>query len=153
MLYNKSWVEYFLRVAETVSTKSHCIRRKVGAVIVVDKRIVATGYNGVPSGFRNCNEIGECYNIKRESGENLHLLPCVHAETNAIHQAAKHGIAIKKGSLFISIAPCNNCLLSCISAGLEAVFYKEDYTLDTESEKLRNYLLENANNFKLMKVQ
>lgn len=153
MIYSQEWALYFLRIAEAVSLKSHCIKRRVGAVLVVDKQIVATGYNGLPVGFQHCDEQSRCYAEGRVSGEKLHLLPCVHAEENAIHQAARWGMAIQGGALFISIAPCNNCLKSCISAGISAVFYEQDYALDKDGERLRRFYLENAQNFKLLKIK
>jgi dCMP deaminase len=150
MLYTPKWTNYFISLAATVAGQSNCCRRKVGAVLVQGKRIIATGYNGVPSGFDNCD--GTCYAPRRQSGSNFDALPCMHAEQNAIHQCATYGIPTNGASLFVTIAPCNRCILSAISAGVKAIYYKDYYQLDEQGENLRTFLLTQAKGFQVFQV-
>jgi len=136
------WLTHFLRVADTVAEKSHCVRRKVGCVIVRDKRIIATGYNGLPSGFPNCNET--CWKPDRKSGTVLQDLPCEHAEKNALLQCAKYGTACESAIMVVSIMPCNECLKAIIQAGIRAVYYGKYYELDQSGEELREFLVSSA---------
>ncbi|ADY73366.1 CMP/dCMP deaminase zinc-binding protein [Desulfurobacterium thermolithotrophum DSM 11699] len=123
-----SWDEYFMSIAEMVSTRSTCIRRKVGAVLVKDKRIIATGYNGPPSGLKHPEEVGclrEKLNIP--SGERHELCRGLHAEQNAIIQAALHGVFTKGSILYCTHCPCSLCTKMLINAGVVKVIYKEGY--------------------------
>ena len=137
------WDTYFRRLTGVVATRSHCIKRQVGCVIVKDKRIIATGYNGLPSKFPNCNEHG-CVYPNRKSGESLHKIPCTHAEQNALLQCAKHGTSCDGAVAYVSITPCNTCLTQLIQAGIHTVFVEEFYYLGEDEENQRVWLLEQA---------
>ena len=123
-----SWDEYFISIAEMVSTRSTCLRRRVGAVLVKDKRIISTGYNGPPSGLKHCEEVG-CLREKLgvPSGERHELCRGLHAEQNAIIQAALHGISTKGAILYCTHCPCSLCTKMLINAGITKVIYKEGY--------------------------
>lgn len=134
-----SWDEYFLGVAKVVATRSNCIKRKVAAIIVKDKRIVSTGYNGTPRGVKNCNEGGcpRC-NAFGESGKGLEECFCSHAEENSIVQAAYHGISVKDGELYTTFSPCLMCSKMIINAGIKKVVYNSEYPLNENANKLLN---------------
>jgi len=131
MTYKKdrpSWETYFMDIAELVSKRSTCIRRAVGAIIVKDKRILSTGYNGAPTGIRHCTEVGclrEELNVP--SGEKHELCRGIHAEQNAIIQAAFHGVSIKNADLFCTNLPCSICAKMLINAGIKKIYYKDGY--------------------------
>lgn len=120
-----------MQLAGVVATRSNCIRRSVGAVIVQDKRIITTGYNGTPHGVKNCDE-GGCSRCKErengnlKSGEREEMCVCIHAEQNAVIQAALHGASTKGASIYTTIPPCSQCAKILINAGIKHVFYKED---------------------------
>ncbi|MGC8976391.1 MAG: deoxycytidylate deaminase [Candidatus Ratteibacteria bacterium] len=122
------WDEYFMKIAELISERSTCLRRKVGAVLVKDKRILATGYNGAPTGLPHCEEVG-CIRekLKIPSGERHELCRGLHAEQNAILQAAYHGVSIKGSKLYITCHPCSVCAKMIINAGIEEIIIKEGY--------------------------
>jgi dCMP deaminase len=123
-----SWDEYFMSIAELVSSRSTCVRRKVGAVLVKDKRIIATGYNGPPSGLKHPEEVGclrERLNVP--SGQRHELCRGLHAEQNAIIQAALHGVSTKNSILYCTHCPCSLCVKMLINAGVEKVIYREGY--------------------------
>ena len=123
-----SWEEYFMDIAVLVARRSTCLRRAVGALIVKDKRILATGYNGAPSGIRHCGEAGclrETMNIA--SGQRHELCRGIHAEQNAIIQAAYHGVCIKDAVLFCTNLPCAICTKMIINAGIKKIFYQSGY--------------------------
>ena len=122
------WKEYFIGIARLVSKRSTCTRRKVGAVIVRDKRVLATGYNGAPTGLSHCAETG-CIREKMgvPSGQRHELCRGLHAEQNAIIQAAYHGISIKGSTLFCTTLPCSICFKMLINAGILEVVYEEGY--------------------------
>ncbi len=111
-----------------VAKRSTCLRRQVGAIIVKDKRILATGYNGAPSGLRHCEEVG-CIREKEDipSGQRHELCRGLHAEQNAIIQAAYHGISIKDSTLYCTNSPCVICAKMIINAGIKEVIYEEGY--------------------------
>ena len=123
-------------IALLVSKRSTCLRRAVGAVLVKDKRILATGYNGAPSGLKHCSEVG-CLReqLKVPSGERAELCRGLHAEQNAIIQAAYHGVSIKGSTLYCTTMPCSICIKMLINAGVEKIIYKEGYP-DKLAEKL-----------------
>lgn len=125
-----SWDEYFMAIAKVIGSRSNCIKRQVGCVIIRDKRIVSTGYNGTPRGVRNCNEGGcpRC-NSFADSGTRLDECVCSHAEENAIVQAAYHGISIRGGSLYTTFSPCLTCTKIILNAGIVEVVYNEGYPL------------------------
>ncbi|MFH1024579.1 MAG: deaminase [Planctomycetota bacterium] len=124
------WDEYFLRIARVVSTRSNCMKRKVAAVIVKDRRIISTGYNGTPRGTRNCDEGGcpRC-NSFAGSGTRLEECTCSHGEENAIVQAAYHGVSLKNGIIYTTFSPCLLCAKMIINAGITEVIYNADYPL------------------------
>lgn len=115
-------------IVDLVSLRSTCIRRKVGAILVRDKRILATGYNGAPSGLAHCLETG-CLRdkLKIPSGERHELCRGLHAEQNAIIQAALHGVSIKGATIYCTNHPCIICSKMIINSGLTKIFYREGY--------------------------
>ena len=123
-----SWDEYFMEITELVAKRSTCLRRKVGAVIVQDKRILTTGYNGAPRGLPHCLEMG-CLREEKEvaSGERQELCRGLHAEQNAIVQAALYGISIKGSILYCTTQPCVTCAKMIINAGIKRIIYQEKY--------------------------
>lgn len=131
-----SWDEYFALITRQVATRSTCLRRKVGAIIVKDKRILTTGYNGAPMRVRNCLEIGTC--LREElgipSGERHEICRGLHAEQNAVLQAAYHGVQIRDSIIYATNQPCVMCAKMIINCGIRKIYYFEDYpdTLATE---------------------
>lgn len=123
-----SWDEYFMSIAEMVATRSTCLRRHVGAVLVKDRRLLATGYNGAPAGIRHCEETG-CVrrNTSVPSGQRHELCRGLHAEQNAIIQAAHHGISIAGATLYCTNQPCIICSKMLINAGISAIFFLDAY--------------------------
>jgi len=123
-----SWETYFMDITALVARRSTCLRRAVGAVIVKDKRILSTGYNGAPSGIRHCAEVG-CLReqLKVESGMRHELCRGIHAEQNAIIQAAYHGVSVKGASLFCTNQPCSICAKMIVNAGIVAIYYRSGY--------------------------
>ena len=123
-----TWDQYFLKVASVVATRSTCLRRTVGALVVKDRRILTTGYNGAPRGISHCLDIG-CRRAEAgaESGRAHELCRGLHAEQNTIVQAAIHGVSIDGGSLYSTHQPCVLCTKMLISAGLLAIYYVEPY--------------------------
>jgi len=132
-----SWDEYFIDVAKTVATRGNCVKRKVAAVIVKDKRIISTGYNGTPRGVKNCNEGGcaRC-NSYAESGTKLDECVCSHGEENAIVQASYHGVSIKNANLYTTFSPCLMCAKMIINSGIKRVVYNEEYSLNETAQKI-----------------
>ncbi len=128
------WDEYFMKIAQVASMRSNCIKRKVGAVIVRDRRIISTGYNGTPRGTKNCNEGGcpRC-NSLASSGTRLDECLCSHAEENAITQAAYHGTSVKDGTIYTTFAPCLMCSKMIINSGIMEVVFNVDYPLNETS--------------------
>jgi dCMP deaminase len=126
-----SWDDYFMAIAGEVSRRSTCLRRQVGAVLVVEKRILATGYNGAPSGVPHCLETG-CLRQQMAvpSGERHELCRGLHAEQNAMIQAAKHGVRIAGATLYTTHRPCSLCAKMAINAGIERIVCREDYPDD-----------------------
>lgn len=123
-----SWDEYFMEIARLVVSRSTCLRRQVGAILVKDKKILATGYNGAPSGLPHCLEVG-CLRdeLGIPSGERHELCRGLHAEQNAIIQAAYHGVSIKGATLYCTNLPCVICTKMLINAGITRVVYEEGY--------------------------
>lgn len=123
-----SWDEYFIHLAFEVSKRSTCLRRAVGAVIVKDRRILTTGYNGAPSGLKHAEEVGclrEQLNVP--SGQRHEICRGLHAEQNAIIQAARHGINIDGSSIYITNEPCAVCAKMLINAGIREIVFAEGY--------------------------
>jgi len=123
-----TWDAYFMDIAVLVAKRSTCLRRMVGALIVKDKRILTTGYNGAPSGIRHCVEIG-CLRetMKVASGQRHELCRGIHAEQNAIIQAAYHGVSIRNATLYCTNLPCSICTKMVINAGIGRIYYLEGY--------------------------
>ena len=116
----KDWHEYFMDIAEMVASRSTCERKHIGAVIVRDKTILSTGYNGSIRGRAHCSEIG-C------DMENGHCVATIHAEANAIIQAAKNGVAIDGAEIYTTASPCWNCFKLIANSGIQAIYYGELY--------------------------
>ncbi len=126
-----TWDEYFMEIARQVAQRSTCPRASVGAVIVRERRILTTGYNGAPEGLLHCLEAGCII-------EDDHCQRSLHAEQNAIIQAALHGVSIAGGTIYITHQPCNTCAKMIINAGLKRVIYAGEYP----DELARNFLAE-----------
>ena len=121
------WEEYFIEITKLVAQRSSCLSRQVGAILVKEKRILATGYNGSPSKIENCIEKGGCLRKGSKSGENLNTCMAVHAEMNAILQMARYGISCEDAVLYVTTFPCVNCMKAIINSGIREVVYLEDY--------------------------
>lgn len=123
-----TWEEYFLEITKLVAKRSTCLRRQVGAVIVKDKRILATGYNGAPTNTRHCLDIG-CLREKLgiPSGQRIEICRGLHAEQNAIIQAGLHGVSIKGSEIYSTHQPCITCAKMIVNAGILRVIYLGDY--------------------------
>ena len=124
-----SWDEYFMEMAQLTAKRSTCMRRSVGAIIVKDRHIVATGYNGAPRGIRHCAERGGCMREKLgvPSGERHELCMALHAEQNAIIQAATLGVSIEDATIYVTHQPCVICAKMIINAGIKRIVVKEGY--------------------------
>ena len=131
------WDTYFMDIAHVVARRSNCRRRRVAALIVLEKRIISTGYNGTPRGIRNCLDGGcpRCAS-KVSSGARLDDCLCAHAEENAIVQAAYHGIAVRGGTLYSTVSPCLLCAKMVINSGLREVVYEEVYPVAVRVRRL-----------------
>jgi dCMP deaminase len=138
-----NWDEYFMGIAELVSKRSTCLRRGVGAVLVREKRILATGYNGAPSGMRHCLDMG-CLReqLHVPSGERHELCRGLHAEQNAIIQAALHGVSVNGSTLYCTNNPCIICSKMIINAGIVHVFVRERYPDDLAEDMLKEANIE-----------
>ena len=136
-LSRPDWDEYFMGIAKVASLRSNCVKRKVAAVLVKDKRVISTGYNGTPRGTTNCFEGGcpRC-NSLADSGSRLDECLCSHAEENAIIQAAYHGVRVKRATLYTTFAPCLMCTKMIINAGIKEVIYNLEYPLNDVSFQL-----------------
>lgn len=123
-----SWDEYFLSIAQLVASRSTCLRRKVGALIVKDQRILATGYNGAPAGLKHCAEVG-CLRDRLgiPSGERQEICRGIHAEQNALLQATTSGVDVRGSTIYCTIQPCILCAKLIIGAGITRVVIGEDY--------------------------
>ena len=124
-----SWDEYFMKMAELAATRSTCLRRQVGAVIVQDRHVIATGYNGAPKGVPHCSEKGGCLRDQMgiPSGERHELCRALHAEQNAIIQAATLAQSIEGATMYITNQPCIICAKMIINAGIERIVVREGY--------------------------
>jgi dCMP deaminase len=129
-----SWDDYFMDIARMVASRSNCVKRKVGAVITRERRIISTGYNGTPRGTKNCNEGGcpRC-NSFAEGGTNLGECLCSHGEENAITQAAYHGVSVRGGTVYTTFCPCLICTKMIINAGMSEVVYCAEYPMGESS--------------------
>ncbi len=122
------WNEYFMKIADQVATRSTCERKHVGAVIVRDKTILSTGYNGSLRGAPHCDEVGHDL-------ENDHCVRTVHAEANAVAQAAKHGVRIDESDIYVTASPCLTCFKLAANAGIRTVYYQQFY----RDERITDY--------------
>lgn len=137
-----TWNEYFLILAKLAAIRSTCIARQVGAVIVKNKRVLATGYNGPPSGSVHCIDQGYCYpGLPNCDASKTMPSRAIHAEANAIAQAAKHGISTEGASIYVTLEPCLSCLKLIISAGISDVYYETCFNRQ-ENFSLRDSFLE-----------
>ena len=136
-----SWDEYFMGMAKLTAQRSTCLRRQVGAVIVKDRHIIATGYNGAPRGLAHCGQLGGCLReqLKVPSGQRHELCRALHAEQNAIIQAATLGQSIEGASIYITHQPCSICSKMIINAGISRIVVDQGYP-----DELATNLLEEA---------
>jgi len=137
--------EYFMNIAIAVRERADCVGQKVGAVIVLRDRIMATGYNGTPAGMRNCSDGGcvRCANRDKKyvSGTGYDLCICVHAEQNAILAAARFGVSIQGATIYTTVQPCFGCLKEMLQAGIEEVLYLHPWrsAKDTDPDQQAQY--------------
>ena len=117
------WDSYFMKIAHAVSERSTCDRAEVGCVLVLDKRILTTGFNGSPAGLPHCDEVGHLM-------VDGHCVRTIHAETNAIIQAALHGVSTRGATCYVTHLPCINCTKALINAGITRIVYEVDYRKD-----------------------
>jgi dCMP deaminase len=138
MMDRPSWQDYFIDITRLVASRSTCTRRKVGAILVKNKRILSTGYNGAPTGVPHCLDVG-C--LREElgvpSGERHELCRGLHAEQNAILQAAHHGVSIDSADIYCTNLPCIICTKMIINAGIRRVYYLDGYADPHSTEMLR----------------
>lgn len=133
-----SWEEYFMQITHLVASRATCIRRKVGAILVKDKRILSTGYNGAPKNLAHCSQVGCLRNkLKIPSGQRQEICRGLHAEQNAIIQAALYGINIKGATLYCTIQPCITCSKMLINAGIKKVIFQGEYPDPLAREMLK----------------
>jgi dCMP deaminase len=140
MANRPSWHQYFMTITRQVAERSTCNRAKVGAVIVRDRNIVATGYNGSPAGLPHCTEVG-CliYSSRTPSGEmEENCFRTIHAEINAIAQAAKNGASIRDADIYITHTPCIHCFKVLLNTGIRRIYYEREYKLHTLEEMLKH---------------
>lgn len=132
------WDSYFMEIARIISKRSTCIRRNVGAVVVKDKRILSTGYNGAPIGLRHCID-SDCLrqSLHIAPGERHELCRGLHAEQNAIIQAAYHGVCINGADIYSTCLPCSICMKMIINSGIQKVFYIEGYPDELSEDFVR----------------
>ena len=123
-----SWEQYFMNIAKEVATRSTCDRKHVGAVIVRGKTILSTGYNGSIKGLDHCDEVGH-------EMENTHCVRTIHAESNAIVQAARHGIRIEDSEIFVTASPCYDCFKMIANSGINKIYFGEFY----RDERIREH--------------
>lgn len=134
----------FLNIAEEIATDSKCVQLHVGAVLVKDKRIISTGYNGTPKGFINCDEYFENKEFTRDEHHNFSEMFEIHAELNAIIYAALSGIDISNCCIYITHQPCKNCLKMLCGAGIKKIYYRYAYD-KAEVTDLTKLMLEQLN--------
>ncbi|MDY6932965.1 MAG: cytidine/deoxycytidylate deaminase family protein [Spirochaetota bacterium] len=138
MIIRPSWDEYFIKIAEDVSSRATCIRRKVGAVIVKERRILTTGYNGAPIGISHCTEetcLRKRYNVP--SGERHELCRGLHAEQNAIIQAALYGVSIEGATIYATHHPCSICTKMLINSGIKKIVINNHYNDSVAMEMIK----------------
>jgi dCMP deaminase len=133
-----SWDDYFMEVADAISKRATCDRGRSGCVIAKDKRILATGYVGAPAGLPHCDDVGHQFKrlVHEDGTVTQHCVRTVHAEQNAICQAARHGTSIEGASLYCRMTPCRTCAMLIINCGIKRVVCERKYHAGTESEEL-----------------
>ncbi len=133
-----SWDEYFMQVTNAISMRASCDRGRSGCIIVKDRQILASGYVGAPPGLPHCDEVGHLYNtvVHTNGEEKQHCIRTVHAEQNAICQAAKRGVALDGATLYCRMTPCRTCAMLIISCGIKRVLCERKYHAGGESEEL-----------------
>jgi len=139
-----SWDQYFMTITRQVAERSTCLRAKVGAVIVRDRSILATGYNGAPAGLPHCLDVG-CliYESRTPDGDlEQNCYRTIHAEINAITQAARNGVAIRDAGIYVTHTPCIHCLKVLINTGVRYVYYEKPYKLNTIGDLLTHSRIE-----------
>jgi dCMP deaminase len=138
MTKRPTWDEYFMKITRIVAERSTCMRRMVGAIIVIDKKIVSTGYNGAPKGLRHCLEIG-CLREQKgvPSGERHELCRGAHAEQNAIIQAAGSGTSMEGATMYCTDSPCSTCTKMIINAGIRKLVLGKKYPDELGEELIR----------------
>ena len=146
MLNSPDWDTYFMEMAQVASKRSTCLRRSVGAVIVKDKRILSTGYNGTPKGMAHCEEVG-CLRTKLNvpSGKMHELCRGIHAEQNAVIQAAVHGVSVDGATLYCTHQPCVVCTKILINAGIKRIVYANPYP-----DELAENMMKEANDLEIV---
>ncbi len=142
MLERPSWDAYFMQIAHLVATRATCPRRSVGALIVKDRHILATGYNGAPSGLPHCPEDGGINDWPKGCLRAGHCIRSLHAEQNALLQAAKFGISCDGATMYVTCQPCNACAKMVINGGISRVIYEGDYPDEFSKELFRESNME-----------
>lgn len=142
-----SWNEYFMEIAKLVSTRATCDRKHVGAVIVKNRQILSTGYNGSMPGVPHCDEVG--HDLITLADGTQSCVRTVHAEMNAILQAAKHGVSVKEAEIYANTFPCWNCFKAIVSSGIEKIYYCDGYKPSSDNKV---FLCAEESNVKLIKV-
>ena len=132
------WHDYFMSITRLVAERSTCLRRKVGAILVKEKRILATGYNGAPQGLEHCLDIG-CLRerLRIPSGQRHELCRALHAEQNVLIQAARYGTAVAGSELYCTNLPCIICTKMLINAGVHTIYYSEGYADEMSMDMLK----------------
>ena len=133
----------FLNIAKQIASLSNCVSYKVGAIIVKNGRILSTGYNGTPSGCRNCNQIFDQETFDRETHHKFSQNYQIHAQINAILFAAKDGISIDGSDIYVTVHPCNKCLKAICNSGIKRIFYEGQYD-KFEDDALIQDMLDNS---------
>ena len=133
-----SWDEYFMGLADAVSKRATCDRGRAGCVIVRDRQILVTGYVGSPKGLPHCDDVGHLFKkiINEDGSQSTHCVRTVHAEQNAICQAARRGIALEGGTIYVRMTPCRTCAMLIINCGIERVVCERKYHAGAESEAM-----------------
>jgi dCMP deaminase len=137
-----SWDSYFMQIAHLVKTRATCPRRSVGAVLVKDKRLLSTGYNGAPAGIPHCPPLGPTHDWPEGCLRAGHCIRALHAEQNALLHAAKIGIPCEGATMYVTCQPCNNCAKMLINAGITRVIYEGDYPDEFSKELFRQSLMD-----------
>jgi len=131
---------FFLKTAFLLGKESKCVSKQVGAIIVKDKRIISTGYNGTPPGFKNCNEIFDKNNFDREEHHKFSLKYETHAEMNSLMFAAKNDIGVNGADMYTILQPCDDCLKNIIAAGIKKIYYVYSYDKASKNNELWNLI-------------